>query len=89
MPCSILKLDREKQTLLAILEKRRGSGLPENSEESVEGGVRAILEDIRQNGLPALLKYTRNFDCATFTEEQLLVRPEAVEEASARVAPHD
>ncbi|MDR1242511.1 MAG: histidinol dehydrogenase [Deltaproteobacteria bacterium] len=89
MPCRILKLDREKQTLLAMLEERRASGLPGNGGESVETGVKAILEDIRQNGLDALLKYSRKFDCATFTEEQLRVSAEAVREASASVDPRD
>jgi histidinol dehydrogenase len=89
MPCRILNFKKDKQTLFAMLDERRALGLSANGEESVEGKVKAILEEVRQNGLAALLAFTRKFDSENFSAEQLCVGSHAVREASASVDARD
>lgn len=49
--------------------------------------VSAVIEDIRENGDSAVLKYTKQFDKAELTPETLRVTPEEIEKAKAEVDP--
>ncbi|OCC15890.1 Histidinol dehydrogenase [Dissulfuribacter thermophilus] len=51
------------------------------TDRSLEKKVEEILEDVKKRGDEALLAYTREFDCPSFTLEQLKVEEEAIEAA--------
>jgi len=53
----------------------------------VEADVRAILAAVRERGDDALLEYTRRFDGLDIAPEQLLVSPQALDEAMAGLSP--
>ena len=53
----------------------------------LESRVRHIVEDVRQSGDRALLKYTEKFDGVTLTPGQLQVDPQAIEKAYNRSDP--
>jgi histidinol dehydrogenase len=84
MICPLLKYSQEKdrQHLRDMLEQRRGLVLAENDDGEVVRKTRAYLESVRQNGVRALLEYTRNFDCESFREDQIKVPEKAIEEAA-------
>lgn len=54
-------------------------------DRALEEGVRAIVEDVRQNGDAALLHYTEKFDGASLSS--LLVSPEEIEAALQKTEP--
>lgn len=53
----------------------------------LESRVRHIVEDVRQSGDRALLKYTEKFDGVTLTPGQLQVDPQAIQKAYNRSDP--
>ena len=56
---------------------------------ATEATVRAILADVRENGLKALVEYTRKFDCPEFTAGMFAVSPDAVAEAAQGIPSAD
>jgi histidinol dehydrogenase len=54
-----------------------------------EAAVRAILDDVRENGLEAMTNYTRAFDCPAFTKAMFAVSPEALAEAARSIGGSD
>lgn len=65
------------QECLAELESRRLRRQPAH----IEQAAREIVERVVAEGDAAVVEYTRRFDCPTFTAEQLLVPPEAMQAA--------
>lgn len=67
MPCTSYTLSNEADlaALRAMLSERRRLG-HSSADGSIEAKVRAIMEDVRQNGLDAVTKYTRRFDAPDF-----------------------
>lgn len=55
-----------------------------NPDETVESGVKAMLEAVRQRGDEAVVDYTRRFDCPTLTDS-LRVPLEVMEAATRQV----
>ena len=51
--------------------------------------VRAILDTVREQGLAAVLDYTRRFDCPTFTQAMFAQPVEALAHASRSIDPAD
>ena len=49
--------------------------------------VRQICDDVRQNGLPAVLRYTSRLDRRELTPETLRVSPSELAEAAAKASP--
>ncbi len=67
---------------LQALCQRSLADLPDH----IEADVRHIVEDVRRRGDEALIDYERQFDCANFTAEHLVVSSEEIEEAYAQVS---
>ncbi|HEY9216740.1 MAG TPA: histidinol dehydrogenase [Phenylobacterium sp.] len=65
----------------AFADARRGSP------DDVEAVVREVVDAVRTEGLPALLRYARRFDDAGLDEGSLRVTAEEIEEGAARTAP--
>lgn len=70
----IIKADGAEKEFLAGVEKRAGEV---NAE--VEKTVKAILEDVKQNGDAAVKSYTQKFDCPS--PQYYLVPDEAIQDA--------
>ncbi len=66
---------------LQALRQRSLADLPEH----IEADVRRIVEDVRQRGDEALVDYERQFDCANFTAEHLVVSAEEIEAAYEQI----
>ena len=72
-----IKLTEEsKKNILEDLLKRSP-----NSYGEYEGTVNAILEDVRENGDQAIFSYTKKFDKADISAENILVTEAEIEEA--------
>ena len=77
----IIELNQEtKKDILSNLLKRS----PDNYGE-YEAIVKEIVEDVHVNGDKALFQYTKKFDKADITAENILVTKEEIEEAYAQV----
>lgn len=89
MPCRTFRVSEFHSAsqvgdeLLAILRARR------DPDASVEPKVLAILNDVRENGDEALVRYARRFDCPEFTTAMLAVPEEEIERAYASVPQDD
>ncbi|MET0295551.1 MAG: histidinol dehydrogenase [Phenylobacterium sp.] len=74
--------DPDFQTAFAAFaDARRGAP------QDVEARVREVVEAVRDEGLPALLRYARQFDDPALDEASLRVSAEEIEEGAARTAP--
>ena len=65
-----------RETLIASNARRAHSNQPE-----VEQTVRDICEAVRNEGDDALLRFERQFDCATLERENLRVTPQEIDDA--------
>ncbi|MDL2210278.1 histidinol dehydrogenase [Desulfovibrio sp. OttesenSCG-928-O18] len=54
-----------------------------------EAAVRAILGDVKERGLDAVIDYTRKFDCPDFTPGMFAVHPQTVKEAASAIPGSD
>lgn len=54
-----------------------------------EAAVRAILADVKERGLDAVIEYTRKFDCPDFTPAMFAVHPKTAKEAAAVIPASD
>lgn len=80
----IVKLTSEtKKNLLDDLLKRS----PNNYTEYADT-VQEIVDDVKENGNKALFEYTKKFDKADITEENIKVTKEEIEEAYKQVDEH-
>ncbi|OAG26938.1 histidinol dehydrogenase [Thermodesulfatator autotrophicus] len=72
-------LNANKEDGIAFIDKliNRFQSFPEKYEES----VREIIKEVKARGDEALVDYTRNFDCPSFTRKDLEVSLEEVERA--------
>jgi histidinol dehydrogenase len=77
---TIVGLSAGKATIEAVLQSKSYAHLAEK-----EAAVRDIIEDVRQNGDAAVLKYARQFDCPTMTRARLRVKPKDVDAACQKV----
>lgn len=86
MPCKSydISVESELNALRAMLDERRRVGHA-SGDQSIEIKVRAILEDVRLNGLEAVLKYTREFDSPEFTPHMFRVPQELIHHAATVV----
>ena len=77
MSCRIINCTTEKDwpILEAIIKGR------ENTEETVDGAVQEILQNVQNNGDKALLEYTKRFDCPQ-CEDDFVLRLSAAEIAN-------
>ena len=55
----------------------------------VTASVAAILADVKERGLAALVEYTRRFDAPEFSEERFALPPEALARAAAAIPKED
>ncbi len=67
---------------LQALRQRSLADLPDH----IETDVRRIVEDVRRRGDEALIDYERQFDCANFTAEHLVVGSEEIEAAYGQIS---
>ncbi len=72
--------EQSRKDILGSLLKRSPNSYPE-----FEGRVAAIIENVREKGDDALFAYTRQFDGAEISAENILVTPEEIEEAYREV----
>ncbi len=56
---------------------------------SVEENVRAILEQVRDQGDEALVDFTRSFDCPHFSAKDIRVSHQEIQAGTAQVPPND
>ena len=83
MKCRIVKGDRSSlKEQCALLGARGKMDLG-----PIIKTVNEVIEDIRENGDAAVLKYTKKFDKVDFTADQMKVKPEEIEEAIAGLDP--
>ncbi len=54
-----------------------------------DDAVRAIVQDVRERGLAAVLDYTRRFDCPAFTDGMFSVSPDALAAAAREIPASD
>ena len=79
----ILQLSKEtKSNILEDLLKRSP-----NSYSAYEERVAAIIDTVREKGDEAIFSYTRQFDGADITTDNIVVTKEEIEEAYATVDP--
>lgn len=62
---------------------------PEDNERSVEASVAAILADVKERGLAALVDYTRRFDAPKFSANHFAVPETGLERAAAGLPEED
>jgi histidinol dehydrogenase len=65
----------------------RGPTSDEGRREELETLVREIIARVREDGDAALVDYTREYDCAAFSVEQLRIPVEEIEAATAQSRP--
>lgn len=89
MPCTSYTLNNaaDLAALRAVLDNRRRLG--QSADGGVEPKVRAIMEDVRQNGLDAVLKYTREFDSPDFAANLFRVPQDRINHAAATINRND
>jgi histidinol dehydrogenase len=75
----------------AILDRlsARANPAQEDGTCGTEDAVAAILADVRQRGLQAVLEYTRRFDSPRFSESAFAVSPSALEAAASALPEKD
>lgn len=85
MPCRKLTYDTSADwaPIADWLEKRK------DPDTKVDGIVRDILENVRQNGDSAIAEYTCKFDCESFTADRLKVPGEAIAAALEAIPESD
>lgn len=54
-----------------------------------DAAVREILDNVRDNGLAAIVEYTRKYDCPAFTPDMFAIPPEALRDASRSIPGED
>ena len=88
-PCRTLVLSCADQadSLLGWLQARAADDGADAA--ATEKTVRGILDEVRQEGTAALLRYTRRFDCPDFSEPMLCVSPAAIAAAAAAIPDAD
>lgn len=97
MPCQIINLagsdlntvSTQRKKLFDMLDARCRLGLSETGNDGVEAKVRAIIADVQQNGIDAVLNYTKSFDCPNFSLEKLSVSPTDIAKAAGEILPSD
>lgn len=77
----MLKVVSSRDELVARLLEREHRG------EDLEAGVRAIIDQVREQGDAGVLAATRRFDRANLTASGLQVTEEEIREAYAKVSP--
>ncbi|MDL2216692.1 histidinol dehydrogenase [Desulfovibrio sp. OttesenSCG-928-M14] len=77
--------NQDKTGLEDFFVRLRKRGDPGANSAETENTVRAILADVRQRGLEAVVDYSRRFDAPEFTADQFTVSEDQLEEASKRV----
>ncbi|MBO4637358.1 MAG: histidinol dehydrogenase [Clostridiales bacterium] len=83
MKCRIVKGTRENlKEQCSLLGARSKMDL-----RPIIDKVSTVIEDIRNNGDEAVLKYTKKFDNVEFTADQMRVKPEEIEQATASLDP--
>lgn len=82
MPCTSYCLSNKADlsALRAKLDERRRLGQL-SADGSIEAKVRAVIEDVKNNGLDAVLKYTREFDAPNFTPNLFRVSQDRINHA--------
>jgi histidinol dehydrogenase len=55
--------------------------------EKIRGEVQSILEDIRQNGDAAIIRYEKTFDKVTLSKKEIRVTPTEIKKAYAQISP--
>lgn len=90
MPCKFYDatLPEELEKLRKMLATRRDLGL-DTSNSSIESKVRSILTDVRQNGLDAVVRYTRDFDSPAFAPDMFRISSSKLAEAAAAITAED
>lgn len=85
MPCKRLTYSGPKDwpAIQEWLDKRK------DPDTKVDGIVRDILENVRENGDAALAEYTAKFDCAGFTPDMIRVPEEAIRKALEEIPESD
>jgi histidinol dehydrogenase len=53
--------------------------------QAIEAGVREILDNVKQHGNSALIKYAEKFDKVKLTAEEFLVNDTELKQASAKI----
>ena len=86
MSCTIynLSIESDLAALRAMLDERRRVGQA-SDDQGIELKVRAILEEVRRDGLEAVLKYTSKFDAPNFAPNLFRVPPEMMHHAAGTV----
>lgn len=74
--------------LRAALDERRRLGHAADGSD-IEKKVRAILEDVKDNGLEAVLRYTREFDAPNFSPALFRVKPDRIHVAAGKIKRED
>jgi histidinol dehydrogenase len=84
-PCRALALSSPDgaPALLAWLAGRAAADGADAA--ATEAAVRAILGDVKTNGVEALIRHTRRFDCPGFSEAMLSVPPETLARAAGSI----
>ncbi|GAB7022656.1 histidinol dehydrogenase [Salidesulfovibrio brasiliensis] len=85
MPCKRLTYSGPKDwpAIQEWLDKRK------DPDTNVDGIVRDILENVRENGDKALAEYTAKFDCADFAPNMIRVPQDAIDRALTEVPESD
>ena len=88
-PCSIHSFSTAAQAAGLIAHLAGRAAADEEGAVRTESAVREILQDVRDNGLEAVVAYTRRYDCPAFTPEMFAIRPEALQAASRSIPDTD
>lgn len=67
----------------SIIEKLKSR--EENSSDKIKNSVTEIIDDVKMNGKSAIVKYTRKFDCKDFSETDIFVTQEEIDNAYIQV----
>ena len=88
MPCPFLLMNdiSDCRDLLSSLQERYN---PAEGESNTENFVKTILERVRTEGMKAVVEYTRQYDCPTFTSSQFAVPEELLATAAASLGLDD
>src|SRR5258705_13998637 len=85
----ILQLSRDHQQIEKLLDELRldpvDLALSRGSLSAASQSVQKILNDVAERGDEAIVAISREFDDLNFTENQIHVTPQEMEEASKRI----
>lgn len=87
-PCATYHFTSSSQAA-GLISLLAGRAADRNDSAKIEAAVRDILRNVRDNGLDAVVEFTRKYDCPTFTADMFAISPDDLRDASESIPVED